>query len=177
MAHQNLVISAIGADQKGIIQVITQCIAQHECNLLDSHITVMGEEFTMTCYIAGNWNTLTRLEKALSDLQDKQQVSIATRRTGPAKPKPTMMPYMVDVTAVDRPGIVYELTRYFNEHNIYIAELTTRHYLAPGTQAKMFAASIIIHIDLDSSVTELRDTFSEFCEEKNLEAFLEPQRN
>lgn len=177
VAKQNLVISAIGTEQRGIVRMITQCIVENDCNLLDSHMTIMGEEFSMISLVAGNWNTLTRLEKDLADLGKTHDLSIQSRRTGDAKPAPSLIPYMVEINAIDRAGIMYELTQFFTEQNINMAELSTSHYLAPGTQAQMFSANVTIHVDAQSSLSNLRDAFNDFCEEKNFEAFLEPKRN
>jgi glycine cleavage system transcriptional repressor len=87
------------------------------------------------------------------------------------------LPYVVDVVALDNPGIVHHLANFFSQRNINIEELTTTSYAAPHTGTPMFAVNLEVGVPADIQISELRDDFMNFCDTMNLDAVLEPAKN
>lgn len=44
-----LVITALGADRPGIVNAITRHVSSCGCNIEDSRLAMLGEEFTSSC--------------------------------------------------------------------------------------------------------------------------------
>ena len=49
-----LVISALGRDRSGIVDELSKTILDHDCNLADSRMTVLGGEFAILLLIEIN---------------------------------------------------------------------------------------------------------------------------
>ena len=49
-----LVISVLGTDKPGIINQLASVVLDNECNILDTRMTVLGEEFALIMMISGN---------------------------------------------------------------------------------------------------------------------------
>lgn len=174
MKKQLLVITCIGNDRPGLVDKLTKVILDAKGNLVDSRMTVLGEDFAILTLVSGSWDTIAKLEAALDELADSENLSITTRRTEERESRTDAVPYGVDAVCVDAPGIVHNLAEFFAGRNINIEELTTNHYAAPHTGTPMFAVHMAISIPASLHLNTLREEFFNFCDELNLDAVLEP---
>ena len=169
-----LVISALGNDRPGIIDQLSKMIMEHDCNIADSRMTVLGGEFAILLMVEGNWNTLSKLESALPPMEQQLQLTIIAKRTEERKPDQALLPYGVDVVSMDHPGIVHHLASFFSSRNINIEDMATSTYAAAHTGTPMFSVHIAVGIPSDVHIATLREEFMEFCDSMNLDAVLEP---
>jgi glycine cleavage system transcriptional repressor len=174
-AQQNyLVISALGNDRPGIVDELSATILSEECNIADSRMTVLGGEFAIMLMVEGNWNTLTKLEDSVPDLEKKLGLTIIAKRTGDKTSGSAILPYGVEVVALDHPGIVHHLASFFSKRNINIEDMVTSSYAAAHTGTQMFSVQMTVGIPSSEHISTLRDEFMEFCDSMNLDAVLEP---
>ncbi len=169
-----LVISALGKDRPGIVDELTRRILDDGCNIVDSRMTVLGGEFAMLLMIEGSWNTLAKLEAALPEVKRQMGLTVISERTQEREPHANLMPYMVEVVALDHPGIVHNLARFFSQRAINIEDMVTTGYAAPHTGTPMFSVHMTVGIPSDVHIASLREEFMDFCDAMNLDAVLEP---
>ena len=169
-----LVISAIGADRPGIVNSLSMNILDADCNIVDSRMTVLGGEFAILLMISGNWNAISRLETSLPKFAESIGLTLITKRTQAREQHGKMLPYMVEVVSMDHPGIVYNVAEFFSSRNINIEDLATGSYSAAHTGTPMFSMNMTISIPADLSIGQLREQFTIFCDELNLDAVMEP---
>jgi len=169
-----LVISALGKDRPGIVKSLSKKILDADCNITDSRMAVLGGEFAVLLLVEGQWNTLAKLENALPELQNELQLTIIGKRTDKREPASNLLPYMVDVVAMDHPGIVNQLAEFFSERMINIEDMVTSSYAAAHTGTPMFAVHISVSIPSDIHLATLRDEFMDYCDALNLDAVIEP---
>jgi glycine cleavage system transcriptional repressor len=169
-----LVISALGKDRPGIVDELTQPILEYGCNLMDSRMTVLGGEFAILLLVSGNWNTLARLEKTIPELEQRLGLTIICKRTEEKSSAAHLLPYAVEVVAMDHPGIVHHLAGFFSKRNINIEDMVTATYAAAHTGTPMFSVNMSVGIPSDIHIASLREEFMEFCDSMNLDAVLEP---
>jgi glycine cleavage system transcriptional repressor len=124
--------------------------------------------------ISGNWHTLAKLEKALDELRDKDELTITIKKTGERSGQDDCIPYGVDVVCLDQPGIVFHISEFFAVRDIEIADLATRRYAAAHTGAPMFSVQMTVNIPGSAPIAQLRDEFLDLCEQHNLDSILEP---
>lgn len=174
---QQLVISAIGEDQSGIVEKLTNKIAAINLNIADSRMTVLGGEFAIQMLVEGNENQLSRLEDDLSAIADSLQLQVHCKRTESRKDTHQQVAYAVNVVALDHPGIVHKLANFFSQRQIGINDLHTSSYSAAHTGTPMFTVNLKIGVPADIQFTVLRTEFLEYCDSLNLDATLEPIEN
>jgi glycine cleavage system transcriptional repressor len=172
-----LVISALGKDRPGIVNQIAKMIAEHGCNIEDSRMTVLGGEFAVILLVEGKWNTLAKVENSLPELEKTLDLTIIAKRTSEREHTRSLIPYAVDVIAMDHPGIVSSLSGFFAERDINIEDMLTSSYAAPHTGTQMFSVHITIGIPSNIHIATLRDEFMDYCDDINLDAVLEPLKN
>jgi len=172
-----LVISAIGKDRPGIVNELSKVIVDNGCNIEDSRMTVLGGEFALILMVSGHWGAITRLERQVPVLEKKLELTILARHTEPRTAVQDMVPYTVDVVAMDHPGIVHEIADFFATRDINIEEMSTWTYPAAHTGAPMFSLNMTVSLPAGVHIGRLRDEFTGFCDNLNLDATIEPTRH
>jgi len=170
-----LVISALGSDRPGLIRDLAKAVTGAGCNIADCRMTLLGGEFALLLLASGSWNAVAKLESQAAALGKKLDLAITTRRTEERAAR-EMMPYVVDVAALDRPGILSEVADFFARRDISIEEMSSWSYAAASTGADMVSISLNISLPADLHIGRLRDEFTDFCDSLNLDATLEPAR-
>ena len=167
-----LVISALGADRAGIVNELSNIIYTHELNIEDSRMTVLGGEFAILLLVSGEQPAIEQLQAQATDIEQALQMRLLIKPTTESALAVNSIPYSVEVAAIDHPGIVSNISRFFSSRNINIVNLQTERYAAPHTGSPMFALHMTIGLSADTNIARLRDAFTEVCDELNLDAEL-----
>ncbi len=169
-----LVISALGEDHPGIVNQLSKAVLEHDCNIEDSRMTVLGGEFAAMLLVEGKWNTLAKIENALPELERQLGMTIISKRTGQRSVSGDLLPYAIDVVCMDHPGIINNLAGFFADRNINIEDMATSTYAAAHTGTTMFAVHMTVGIPANVHIAGLREEFMDYCDALNLDAVLEP---
>jgi glycine cleavage system transcriptional repressor len=169
-----LVISALSEDKPGIVDELSKTILDSGCNIEDSRMTVLGGEFAVILLVSGKWNELAKLENCLPALSRRLNLLLNSKRTELPRRRGNLLPYVVEVVALDRPGIVNQLANFFTRRGINIRDLATASYSAAQTGTPMFSVQMTVDVPAGTHIAHLRDDFMDFCDELNLDAIIEP---
>jgi len=173
---KHLVIAALAKDRPGVIRELSRAITDTGCAIADSRMTVLGTELALILLVSGSWNTIAKLEAMAPALQKKLGLTMTTQRSEERAVREKYVPYLVDIVSLDRPGVVHDVAQFFDQREISIDDMSTWTYAALNTGAPMFSVSMSISLPADLHVGRLRDEFTDFCDELNLDATLEPAR-
>jgi len=178
METQNnyLVITASGEDKVGIVDRLSSRIAESGCNIEESRMAVLGDQFALIMLLSGPWNALSKLEGQMGLLGDQLGLTIVHKRTHQRERTQPAIPYRVEVLAMDHPGIVRNLAAFFSRNGINIEELQTDTYPAPHTGTSMFSVIMTVGIHANVHIPTLRGNFLDYCDDLNLDASFEPAR-
>lgn len=168
-----LVISALSTDRPGLVDKLSNIIYNHALNIEDSRMTVLGGEFAILLLVAGEPSSLAALQSQQGEIEQALNMSLLIKPTTASDTTDNIVRYSVNVTALDNPGIVHNITSFFSKRDINIINLQTERYFAPHTGSPMFALHMTIGISAEFDIAELRDTFLDACDELNLDAELE----
>jgi len=174
--NSSLVITALGADQPGLIAQISHVINDGDCNIEDSRMSVLGGEFAIIMLISGSWDKLSKLEAALDKLQTSTGLTIVSKRTEHRATAQGKIPYTIEVISIDHPGIVHQLAEFFSTRGINVYDMMTSSQAAAHTGTPIFSLNMTVEIPADTHIASLRDEFIDFCEQLNLDAVLEPYK-
>ncbi len=169
-----LVISALAEDRTGLVNEIARTAFECECSIEDSRMTVLGSQFAAIVLVRGNWRTLAKLEMQLKRLEGSLGLSLQCRRAEAGKRHQDLLPYAIEVIAMEQPGIVHHLANFFATRAINIEDLVTRSYSAPHTGTPMFSVNLAVGIPASMHVAMLREEFMDLCDDLNLDAVMEP---
>ena len=171
-----LVITAAGEDQVGLVEKFSSKITETGCNIEQSRMVVLGGQFAILVLVSGPWNALSKLETQLEPLGVQLGLSIVVKRTRARELSQPVLPYHVEVVALDHPGIVHNLAKFFARFGINIEELSTDTYPAPHTGTQMFSVQMEVGVPAKTHIPTLRGEFFDYCDDLNLDATFEPSR-
>ena len=174
--NEYLVISAIGEDRSGIINGLSVAASEANCNILDTRMTVLGGEFALIMMISGQPENIAQAEQSIPAIADQFQLTTILKRTKPRQLADIGCPYQVVVVSLDHPGIVREIAGFFSDRNINIEEMETGTYAAAHTGTAMFSLEMSVNIPANAAIASIKDAFVSFCDERNLDATIEPRR-
>ncbi len=170
-----LVVTALGSDDIGVLEAFTKTSKQCGCNIIESKLTTIGEECAILFHLSGSWNTVAKLEAALPGLADQFSLAVSSKRTLPRQKQPAL-PYQVQVIAQDRPGILNELALFFLQQGVYVDQMDCETYEAKN-KTVMTNISFLVNIPARQHIASIRERFMVYCEDRNLDAVLEPFKN
>jgi len=171
-----LVITAAGEDQVGLVERFSSKVTESGCNIEQSRMVVLGGQFAILVLVSGPWNALSKLESQLEPLGEQLGLSIVVKRTRARELAQPVLPYHVEVVALDHPGIVHNLAKFFSRFGINIEELSTDTYPAPHTGTQMFSVQMEVGVPAKTHIPTLRGEFFDYCDDLNLDATFEPSR-
>ncbi len=167
-----LVISALADDRPGIVDELSDIIYNLNLSIEDSRMTVLGGEFAILLLVSGKAPALENLLAKSTELEQSLNMKLLIKPTTVPSSTDNAAPYLVEVAALDHPGIVNNISHFFSSRNINIVNLQTECYAAPHTGSPMFALHMTIGISADVNLAQLREDFSETCDALNLDAEL-----
>ncbi|MBB1472336.1 glycine cleavage system protein R [Luteimonas sp. MC1782] len=174
--ENHLLINAYTTHPRSPLLAVSRRIADSGCNLVDTRLSTVGRDVSVTALATGSWDAVAKLEAMLSRLEREEDLKLVWYRTGPKPIQSNLLPYIVEVVASDKPGILFQLADFFDHQNITIESLHCSRYRAMQTGADMFSAQITIGVPADMHIAALRDDFLEFCDHLNLDAIMDPMK-
>ena len=169
-----LVVSVLGTDKPGIANDLTTIATEHGCNIVDSRMAVLGGEFAVIMMLSGSWSSIAKFESNIGVIEKKLGLLTLVKRTEMVSNKSNLMPYIIQVVALDSSGIIKEISTFFSSQMINIENLQTDTYKAPHTGAPMLVLNMTVNIPVDMHIADLRERFTLFCDDLNLDASMEP---
>ena len=165
------VISTIGRDRPGIVNELSETVFGLGLSIEDSRMTVLGGEFAVLMSVAGDEPALAELDRRLTEMARAADFAYLFRETAGRSPGRNI-PYQVRVVAMDHPGIVHGIAGFFSARNINIRELETEMQHAPHTGTPIFNLTMTVEVPHGTKVTQLRNEFEAFCDERDLDGTL-----
>lgn len=166
------ILSAFCKDRPGIVAAITKMLYELGCNLEDSTMTRMLNEFALILLFTSRAEGLqNQLEQACARLETEKGITAIIR---PVESEDEQKPdghinRTLSVTGVDQTGIVYKVSRYLADCNINIANLTSQRTISPESGTVIYSMELIVQIPDELSLKELENGISQVGEELSLD--------
>jgi glycine cleavage system transcriptional repressor len=171
-----LLVSAFASPEHSPLFAVCKRVTDCGCNVAEARVAALGAELSVQVLAQGSWDAIAKLENALAKLDRDGELRLFHYRTSAKQQQNTHLPYIVEVIAADKPGILSQLAEFFAGHHISIEQLSSTRYCAMQTGADMFSAQITIGIPNTMHLAALRDDFLEFCDGLNLDAIMDPMK-
>ena len=175
-SENHLLINAYTTHPESPLLSVTRRIADSGCNLVDARLATVGRDVSVTALATGSWDSVAKLEAMLTRLEREEGLKLVWYRTAAKQAQSNLLPYIVEVIAADKPGILFQLADFFDRQGITIENMQSNGYQAMHTGASMFTAQLTIGIPASMHIAALRDDFMEFCDHLNLEAIMDPMK-
>ena len=165
------VIATVAEDRPGIVSELSTIVHDLGLNIEDSRMTVLGGEFAVLMSVAGEEAALAELDSKLGEQASSGGFAYLFRRTDD-RPQVEHQLFTATIEAMDHPGIVAGVTRFFSDRGVNIRELTTETTRAAHTGTPVFNLTMEIEVASEDSIGALRDAFEAFCLAESLDGEL-----
>ena len=175
MAHA--ILTAIGVDRAGLVDEVSSFIYDRGGNIEDSRMVNLRGQFVIVVLLGGDEATIGKLRHEQSQLASMSGLQVEVRPTpdqpgippGAAASAAGALPFRFVATAVDRPGIVHEISHLLREMSVNIESLETRLSPAPYTGSPVFEMEAVLAAPRKTPVNELRKRLGALCDEMNVD--------
>jgi glycine cleavage system transcriptional repressor len=170
MADKNhLIVTAVGPDQVGLVQKISEFITRHSCNIEDSKMAVFCGEFALILLISGASGDLVKIANDHRQLEIESGLTISIKTPARRKPAESFLPYKLTASCMDHTGIVYQLSSVLSHLGINIESMETKTYAAPVSGTPIFSLEADLSVPTKTNINSLRQRFAEIQKEENID--------
>ena len=148
----SVVFTFIGEDKPGLIETISEVVASHEGNWLDSRMSQLAGKFAGIIQVGVDDIQVADLTAALKALESTALSVLIEESDTESAGEPTKI-LQLHLLGLDRPGIVHEVSQALASQAINVAEMSTNVTTAAMTGELLFNAEASIEVpqsvDLD----------------------------
>lgn len=159
-----LVLTVIARDRPGLIRALSEAIAKHGGNWIDSSMARLGGEFAGILRVSVPRGESDALEAALSRLADSG-ISVVIRRGAAVPATGQGRRVRLDLTGVDHAGIIHRISTALSSLDINIDELETRVFTGSMSGEPMFEAKAEIVLPDGVEEANLRATLEDVAKD------------
>jgi glycine cleavage system regulatory protein len=151
----DLVLTLLGRDRPGIVELVAGVVAAHGGNWLESRMTRLAGHFAGILRAEVPTERLAEVMSALAALETH---GLKVTATGAAAPpavgaERTMS---LELVGLDRPGIVREISQLLAASGVNVEELTTNRKSAPMSAEMLFEARAHVRVPAATDLGALR---------------------
>ena len=165
----HLILTAVGPDQVGLVEKLSEFIARHGCNIEDSKMAVFCGEFAVIVLISGEGGNLVKIARDYRELEGETGLTLSIKTPAARKPADQFLPYRLTASCMDHPGVVYRLSAVLSGLGINIESMETETYAAPISGTPIFRLAADLAVPARISLNSLRERFAEIQREENID--------
>jgi len=150
----DLVLTLIGQDRPGIVDSVSEVVAAHDGNWLESRMAHLAGKFAGVLRVEVADERAAALELALGRLESSG-LRVVVERSVPVE-APRLRAMEIDLVGLDRPGLVHEISTLLAANRINVEELATDRSAAAHSGDLMFHAHIRVMAPEQVDVSAVR---------------------
>ncbi len=150
-----LAVTAVGADRPGIVARVARVLLDHEGNIADSAMTILGGHFTIVLLVETEAAPEV-LESALAEATADLGLVVTVRPVGGGHASAAAS-HVLSVYGADRPGIVAAVAEVLAQREVNVTHLRTRVLEGASTVYAMLMEISVPEGTADALVAQLRD--------------------
>jgi glycine cleavage system transcriptional repressor len=175
--RRQLVLTASGPDQAGILEQFTTVIVRHRGNVDASRVVRLGGDFALLMFISAPEERLDALHTDLDRLEEHRwAVSARLSEAEPERDEVGGALCAITVLGADHLGIIHQIARYLAEQGISIDTMNTEVMAAPMSGTPLFTMSAVVRVPPRLTLDDLRDALEFIGEEVGVDTKVFPQR-
>lgn len=167
----SLVLTLIGEDKPGLVEILSSTVADHEGNWLESRMSRMAGRFAGILRVSVPSARADGLTAALSGLASRGlRVVVESSAQHEFSAAAELLP--LEVVGGDRPGIIRDIAHALALRGINVDELHTECSSAPMSGEALFTAKARLRIPPGLATSELNDALEEIADDLMVEVTL-----
>ena len=166
------IMTAFCKDRPGVVADVTEVIYENGCNIEDSTMTNILDEFAIIFLFVGKGDRLK--DTLLNDCRRLEREKGITAFIRPVEPEDrekriNFYTKTIDVEGIDQTGIVYKISKFLADNKINIENLTSRRVISPESGTPLYFMEIKVQVPERIIIDRLEEGLSKVSEELNLD--------
>ncbi|MDT8443314.1 MAG: ACT domain-containing protein [Desulfuromonadales bacterium] len=165
-------MTAFGKDRPGIVADVTQILYVNNCNLEDTSMSMLSDEFTINLLFSSNDKNIepTLLEEC-RNLEQQKNVSAFIRPLKERRPasQAGFFTSTLHVEGMDQAGIVFKISRFLSDIALNIVDLKSTMKVTPESGTALYLMDIHVQVPESTSREDLEKGLNSVAEELNVE--------
>lgn len=165
-----LVITIIGDDKPGLVELLSETIARHSGNWLESNMS----------HLAGKFAGILRVkvedaeaDGLVADLEGLSSVlRLVVERVSAEQAQTRQRTLSLSLVGNDRPGIVKEISRALASEHVNMEELATQCTSAPMSGEPLFNAQAVLKVPENLDLDDLQEKLERLADDLIVEITL-----
>ncbi|MBA4148700.1 MAG: glycine cleavage system protein R [Verrucomicrobia bacterium] len=170
---QLLVMTVIGTDRPGLVEMLADLVASHGGNWLESRLSHLGGQFAGMLRVQIPEERVAALSGELKNLSARGLTVVIQSDVAAAEEK-SRSTAILELVGSDRPGIVQQISSALAGKGINVEELDTELVSAPMSGEMLFKAHARLHIPASCSLSELRSELEKIAQDLFVDVSLQP---
>jgi glycine cleavage system regulatory protein len=151
----DLVLTLLGPDRPGIVELLAGVISAHDGNWLESRMSHLAGKFAGILRAELPADRVTAALAALAALETRGlKVTAETAARVTVSPSERKMEF--ELVGLDRPGIVREVSQLLATNGVNVEDLVTNRSSAPMSGEMLFEARAHVRVPATTDVARLR---------------------
>ena len=152
----NLVMTIIGADRPGLVQLVSACVADHGGNWLESRMCRLGGQFAGILSVEVPEARADELTEALARLETQGLRVIIHADVQAIAPTTAGAVATLELVGHDRPGILRSVSGVLAAHGVNVEELASERISAPMGGGTLFQARATVLVPARGNLAAVR---------------------
>jgi glycine cleavage system regulatory protein len=167
-----LVFTFVGADKPGLVEKLSQTVAAHNGNWLESRMSELAGQFAGIVKVEVRKEQAAALRAALLALSE-HQLSVVVADSQGETPAGGFRQLRLSIVGNDRPGIVREVSHALAARQISVSEMDTSITSAPMSGDPLFEAVAHIRVPQALDLDELNNQLDSIADALTVQIDLE----
>jgi glycine cleavage system regulatory protein len=173
-----LVMTVIGADRPGLVQMVAARVADHGGNWLESRMCRLGGQFAGILRVEVAAAQRDELVNALRTLEvDGLRIIIHAEAGSGAGARSGGLLATLELVGQDRPGILRSVSGVFAQHGVNVEELASERVSAPMGGGTLFQAKATVLVPDRAKLAEVRADLEKIAADLMVDLKIHPAIN
>ena len=161
----SLVLTVIGPDRPGLVETLSETVAAHDGNWVDSRMARLGGHFAGLLRVQVETGKSEALSTALARLESEGLRIVVEVEPRAAESAAAGSPLFLELVGQDRPGIVRDIARALAGLGVNVEDLETACEPAPMSGETLFRARALLRKPASLSDEALREALEPIANE------------
>mgnify|MGYP001478960605 CR=1 FL=1 len=166
------IMTAFGKDRPGIVADVTKILFENGCNLEETSMTLLADEFTLILLFSSQRQDLEELLQMECRRLEREKAISAFMRPLAERSMPSSeekKPCVLHVEGMDQAGIVFRVSEHLAAQGVNIVDLQSTVKVSPESGSAIYVMDITIQLPNGMAPQRLEDSLAEVADELHVD--------